>query len=759
MLLNENTSGSFGLQCKSAGDPLPVLAGVQALGRVEGVLFELTLHQTYRNASDHLLEVVYTFPLPVAAVVMGFSTVLNGQRMTGTVVPRLEAEARYEDALSAGDAPVLLEALGNGLHTANVGNLKPGDELVVELRFAQLLSFEQGRLRLSIPTTIAPRYGNALKAGLQPQQVPEASMLVEYPLQLKLVLAGSLANAAVECPTHKMSRNTGKKELCLSLSEGATLDRDVILLVTPNQDRRSTWIPARDTANSLAPAVRLAVLQPPPAAERPSVAVKLLVDCSGSMGGDSIESARRALCGVVAQLRATDAVSFSRFGSTVEHVLMPTTCDRKSMEKLNILVGETDACLGGTEMEQALRAVFGLPMSDAGGDVLLVTDGETWQADATIAAARASGHRVFAIGVGSAPAEGVLRSLAEETGGACEFASPGEQLEKAAQRMLARMRQQPWRDIRIDWGGTSVWADTAPVNVFAGDTVLAFAGFAEFESCGGNDARVRMLAKDTDGCEIEIACAHADAPFSGNTLARMAAARRVGEQDQGAAQRAVDYQLLSSHTHCVLVHERAQGEKAAGEAELHRVSSMLAAGWGATSGVMESSLSFGAPLPAAATLRCSRSVVRDFDVMFSLEDLSDRRSKAMLMPMQKPASLRELAVTVAQHLSAGGQLQGLEARCDALGVHPAVGNAIVEAVTQGFSDGLAWLLLALWVTTRAGESRDGASALVLQAHVHQVSTDALDRSRDLFDRLLGSNRNDGWDRSRALRLSKALEKL
>ena len=48
-----------------------------------------------------------------------------------------------------------------------------------------------------------------------------------------------------------------------------------------------------------------------------------------------------------------------------------------------------------------------------------------------IDAARASGHRVFAIGVGSSPAEGVLRSLAEATGGACEFATPGEALEAA----------------------------------------------------------------------------------------------------------------------------------------------------------------------------------------------------------------------------------------------------------------------------------------------------------------------------------------
>ena len=41
--------------------------------------------------------------------------------------------------------------------------------------------------------------------------------------------------------------------------------------------------------------VVLAALRVPPAPPRPRIALKLLVDCSGSMGGDRIASARQAL--------------------------------------------------------------------------------------------------------------------------------------------------------------------------------------------------------------------------------------------------------------------------------------------------------------------------------------------------------------------------------------------------------------------------------------------------------------------------------
>ena len=152
----------FALTCRDGDAPAPVLVGVQVEGRLDAVLFGLTLRQTYRNTSDRVLEVIYTFPLPFQAVLLGFASELNGERQEGAVVAKREAERQYEASLEEGDAPVMLEAHADGLHTANIGNLKPGDEIVLECRFVQLLSFEQGRLRVSIPTTIAPRSSSSL---------------------------------------------------------------------------------------------------------------------------------------------------------------------------------------------------------------------------------------------------------------------------------------------------------------------------------------------------------------------------------------------------------------------------------------------------------------------------------------------------------------------------------------------------------------------------------------------------------------------
>jgi len=748
---------AFVLASREGDAPNPVLTGVNAEGRLDGVLFELALRQTYRNTSEKLLEVVYTFPLPHQAVLLGFASELNGERKVGTIVAKRDAERQYEEALTEGDAPVMLEALGDGLHTANIGNLKPGDDIVLEVRFAQLLAFEQGRLRIAVPTTIAPRYGSAESAGLQPQQVSQASLQAEYPLGLSVTIAGALAGGTIDCPTHRFARQAVDGVLRLDLAAGAWMDRDVVITVKPPEPWPSLVIQADDAVSQTSHVVLMAALQPPPTTPRQIVMLKMLVDCSGSMGGDSITSARVALRGALAGLTERDHVNVSRFGSTVEHIVAPTACTQHALRNLKHAVDVIAADLGGTEMEAALKAVFTLPVPRdcAGADVLLVTDGEIWQAEEMIAAAHASGHRVFAIGVGTSPAEGVLRKLAEATGGACEFATPGEALEAAAARMLVRIRQQPWRDARIDWGTEPLWQTSVPTSVFGGDTVIALAGVTG----RGAASSVRLLAVDANGATIEVARGEADAPCAGDTLPRMAAARRIATADDSEAMTlAVAYQLLSKQTNCILVHQRVGADKATEETELHRVNSMLAAGWGASSTVMESASMDYAVLSTPSVWRSARRSA-DPDIYFSLNISDDFETPAFSRKQSndtQPASLNAIAESVSEHLSHGGRVQGLAAHCEALVVNDETRAALHQAVDLGFGAGHAWLMVAYWVNQRPGQTVDTAIMEALRPYLDGIGPDLLDQCMKLFDRVLGAYANDSWTLPRTRRLQQAL---
>lgn len=751
-------SPHFALSCKDRNAPAPVLVGAQAQGRLDAVLFELTLRQTYRNTSDQVLEVVYTFPLPPLAVLLGFASELNTERRDGVIVAKREAERQYEESLEEGDAPVMLEAHEDGLHTANIGNLKPGDELVLECRFAQLLSFEQGRLRVSIPTTIAPRYGHAEQAGLQPQQVPLASMDAEYPLALTLTLGESLAGAKAECPTHGFTMSLGQDgSMRMDLSPGARLDRDIVVIVTPREPRPSLLVRADSAFDASAPVVMMAALQPPADAPRERIALKLLVDCSGSMNGDSVASARAALRGVVAGLSERDHVSLSRFGSTVEHLFAPSQAKPQALRHLQPLIDDIQADLGGTEMEEALSAVFGLPRSTehGGADVLLITDGEIWQAKEMIAAARNSGHRVFAIGVGSAPAEGVLRALAESTGGACEFATKGEALEAAAHRMLHRMRQPAFANVRIDWGDAPVWSSGPASSIFGGDTVIAFAGFSRPIRASA----VRLLADDAHGKTIELARGEADASCPGDVLPRIAATHRIAhESGIDSLALALHYQLMSNQTNCILIHRRAEADKATEQAELHRLSSMLAAGWGGLGTFREAALS--PSLECCEMFWCSSPPPAD-DIEFSIAD--DRFDIPAFLrmgnPDQEPATLAAMARAVGDHIDQDTSLPNLAESCAGLYLHADMRRAIVEVVNLGFSVNQAWLLLADWVNIRANGLADVDLKARLKPLVDAIDPALSSAATKVFERQLGGYPNDGWTSTRAQRLRRALGRM
>lgn len=753
--MNETTA--FTLACRGGRSQPPVLRDVAASARLDGTLFELTLRQTYRNTGTELLEVVYTFPLLSGGVLLGFATELNGARMQGTMLPRRQAEQKYENALAEGDAPVMLEAHADGLHTANIGNLKPGDEIVVEVRMAQVVAFEQGRLRLAIPATIAPRYGNPTSAGLQPQQAPVASLSADYPLALTLHVAGTLADAAVACPTHRVTSRRTDAGLEIALAPEARLDRDVVLVVTPATAADAIVTQSHDARAADAPTVLLATLPIPDAPLRDSIALKLLVDCSGSMGGDSMASARRALNGIAALLAPRDAVSLTRFGSTFEHASPLAFCSPAVVKRLVQDIQATDANLGGTEMQGALAAVFAIPgeipvpppgeplrrtaAHPAGGgvgDVLLITDGEVWDVEGIIATARRARQRVFVIGVGASPAEGALRRLAQATGGACEFATPGEALEAAAQRMLARIRQQAWAALRVDWGGEAAWQGELPLNAFAGDTLAVFAGLRGDAPAG---APVRLVSRSPEGVDIVLAATTTRTVSTDDALPRVAAARRLATlQDEAATRLAVDYQLMSPHTNCVLVHQRAAADKTTDEAQLHRVEGMLAAGWGGSGSVLASAdvdMMSGLPsmaAPAGGAVFAKAAAPRLRKMASALPDLQ-READRGLAPSAEPlmvmggaagaamppmtseefqrrsgaGPLADLADLVAEHLAQGGSLGSLDERARSLRFYADLRAALDAVIGLGIGSSIAWTLLLLWLDGQL--QRDVSSAL------------------------------------------------
>ena len=392
------------------------LLGVKLTGELRGLMFEARIEQRFCNPTDNNIEVVYSFPLPWGAVLLGVEVLLGEKHLTGAVVEKKQAEARYEEAISEGNAAIMLEKSHDQSYSLSLGNLAARERCVITLRYAQTLQFEQRGLRLLIPTVIAPRYGDAVQdGGMAPHQTSSHSLLADHPFELELRLHGDLAQARVASPSHPIGVAFGNSEaanvLTVSLARRESLDRDFVLIVD-KLAHDSLAVVARDGVEPDGVAILASFCPRIPAQGPASTAVKILVDCSGSMAGDSIDAAKRALQAIVQQLGAGDRFSLSRFGSTVEHrsrgLWKATEPTKLAAQRW---VGALEADLGGTEMEVALSSTFALAQT-VGSDIMVVTDGEISAIDSTIESAKASGHRLFVVGIGSSPAETHLRRLA-----------------------------------------------------------------------------------------------------------------------------------------------------------------------------------------------------------------------------------------------------------------------------------------------------------------------------------------------------------
>ncbi len=567
----------IGMLSAEAGQRI-ALKGVRVVAMLAGLMAETRLEQRYRNDTDSHLEIAYTFPLPVEGVLLHFGVEIGGKHYNGQIIPRQEAEEKYEGSIEKGDAAFRLQKLRDGLYNATLGNVKAGEEVVIHITWGEVMAWSGSAMRYRLPTTLAPRYGDP--ENMQPWQRPVADTTIAYPLSVKVAMLGDLAKASYECPSHRVAFAVVAEGVELSLATDAFMDRDFVLDIRPvgltSAGMSGEWGDTR--------AVALNFMPPPVEASGADAGrdTVILIDCSGSMAGESIEHAKEGVGLALRTMGAKDRFAVLGFGSKTQafdKALQPA--NRKNLDLAHRFVQNLPD-LGGTELSSALTEAMAYAQ-ESPLDILLLTDGDVWNLEDTAEKAKMAGHRLFTVGIGAAVGEDTVRMLADKTGGACELVTPNEAMVERIARHFGRMRQPRIESITLDWGQAALWETRPDKAFFAGDSITVFAAFehtlpvevlATLRFAGGTETTVvtHLTASSTLADAIVRLAAHARLP----TLAESA-----------QSEWAVRYQLVTERTDCFVTVERTADEKTGALPDLQIVPQMLAAGWGGTAQVRE----------------------------------------------------------------------------------------------------------------------------------------------------------------------------
>ncbi|MGE3804038.1 MAG: VIT domain-containing protein [Gemmataceae bacterium] len=458
------------------------LEALDVQAKIDGLLSQLTVKQTFVNAFDEPLEATYIFPLPDRAAVTGFRMEVAGRVIEGDLKERGEARREYDAALKKGHRAAIAEEERPDVFNLRVGNLMPGEKAVVTLTLVGPVQLSDNEATFRFPLVVAPRYipglplpGPSVGRGTadDTDAVPDASrisppvLLPGFPSKVALALgvevnAGGLHIGALRSSLHTViSEETADGSKRLRVLPGEKLDRDFIL-------RFRTGGEAVQTALSLAAdpegkqGVFLLTLVPPllkGAEQRRDVI--FILDRSGSMSGWKMVAARRALGRMVDTLGERDRFNVLAFDNEVESPPefagsgLVAGSDRNRFRALEFL-GRIES-RGGTELARPLKdAVRVLAQSETGRDrvLILVTDGQVGNEDQILKSLgkQLQGLRVFTLGIDQAVNAAFLQRLAQLGGGACELVESEDRLDEVMTRIHRRIGTPVITDVEVKAG-------------------------------------------------------------------------------------------------------------------------------------------------------------------------------------------------------------------------------------------------------------------------------------------------------------------
>jgi Ca-activated chloride channel family protein len=560
------------------GRTLP-LRGASLHTEARGGIARVILEQRFENPYAEPLTVTYSLPLPADAAVSGFSFRIGERRVVGEIDGRKAARERFEQALSEGRSAALLEQDRSSLFTQEIGNIPPGEAVICELILDQRLRWlDEGAWEWRFPTVVAPRYlgssGRVVDAERVAQDIASGPLPVR--MSLACVIRDTLARGRrAESPSHPLLIDGEPGAQRVSFADGgARLDRDVVLRWAVGEAKVGLSLdlgrPPADRASAVSTYGLLTVVPPQPGSPARAVCRDLIVllDTSGSMGGEPLNQARRVVTALIDSLRDEDQLELIEFSSRARRwkpgpVSATLSARRDALDWLARLRAS-----GSTEMRDGILEAMRALRPESQRQVILITDGMIGFESEVVAAVcdrLPASSRLHTVGVGSSINRSLTGPASRAGRGVEVIIGLGEDPERAAARLLARTRSPILVELELSGSALVGHAPRYLPDLFAGAPALI--GVA-LRPEGGE---LRLRGRTAEGSWEQRMNVSAQAPDSGNPAAatlfgreavedlelRLAAGGSAREIDPTIERFGIDFQIATRLTSWIAVTQEA----------------------------------------------------------------------------------------------------------------------------------------------------------------------------------------------------------
>lgn len=446
----------------SLGDWLPLVDSA-AHTTILSATSKTVLKQTFANPSlsEAIKQCTYNFPLYDGVSVVGFTCTIGQKVIRGVVKEKAKATDLFNAAVAKGETAGLLvqNEEASDVFSTKLGNIPSGERIIVEVTYiGELKDDDTAGIRFTIPTSIAPRYGqdSGLYSGHPDSGTTHLSQSLPHgqiSITVDINLPEGLSIRTVQSPSHPIAVSMGtlstahqsdpvinKASASLSLGSAA-LERDFVLIV----HSKGTGIPKallethptipnhRALMATLIPRFSLPPSQPE---------IVFVADRSGSMTNNIIMliSAMKVF---LKSMPTGTKFNICSFGSS-NSFLWPKskTYGGDTLLEATLHISTFQADCGGTETFSALEATIKNRLGDVPLEIILLTDGDIWNQQPLFAyineeVRKSNGNiRVFPLGIGSGVSHSLIGGLARAGNGFSQAVQQGERLDTSVVRML-----------------------------------------------------------------------------------------------------------------------------------------------------------------------------------------------------------------------------------------------------------------------------------------------------------------------------------
>ncbi len=488
--------------------------------------------QVFHNPNNVQLEGEYIFPLPRGAQIDKFSMDINGKLQDAELLDADKARQIYTNIVRSMKDPALMEFADRGLFKVRIFPIEPNGRKQVKVRYTQVLKNDSGLVGYTYPLSTekfsaAPIPSVAIKCAIETKQPiktvysPSHKVEVNRKGDTQAVIGWETKNDKPDTDFQVFfsTQPPAQGEIGVNLLAYRD-DRDdghFMLFISPG-NVADTRIARKD--------------------------IVFVLDTSGSMAGEKLEQARRAMKFCIANLNDGDRFEIIRFSTEAEPLFEGLReADKEHRAKAATFI-ESLRPIGGTAIEDALKAAVKTARADKKDDrpamIIFLTDGrptigatdENQLVDLVKKDIGDQTIRIFSFGIGTDINTHLLDRITEHTRAASQYVLPDEDLEVKVSSFFTKINHPVLSGVELKVTGDVRLSKMHPSSlpdVFRGDQLIVMGRYTGKEDDKSADGAIQLTGT-IDGQKKTFTY---EATFPGkaveNTFVpRLWATRRVG---------------------------------------------------------------------------------------------------------------------------------------------------------------------------------------------------------------------------------------